>query len=120
MLELKKTANTVRLDSPVWDGENATFMDFIPDSDSTPVDCLIDEISIPASVRSALHTLGPREREVVKMRYGIGYRDSYTLDDIGKRFALTRERIRQIEKKALLKLRKSESAYVLKSLLDHN
>ena len=60
-----------------------------------------------------------REREVIKMRYGIGYDDSFTLDYIGQKFGLTRERIRQIEKQTIMKLKKSHSSEVLKSLYDN-
>ena len=108
----------VRLDTPVWAGENTTYLDFIEDSGSTGVDSLIAEISIPDNINSALLKLNLREREVVKMRFGIGYETAYTLDEIGKKFHLTRERIRQIEKKALDRMKRSKSAYVLRSLMD--
>lgn len=108
----------VRLDTPVWAGENTTYLDFIEDSGSTGVDSLIAEISIPDNINSALLKLNLREREVVKMRFGIGYETAYTLDEIGKKFHLTRERIRQIEKKALDRMKRSKSAHVLKSLMD--
>ena len=108
----------VRLDTPVWAGENATYLDFIEDSGSTGVDSLIAEISIPDNINTALLKLNIREREVVKMRFGIGYETAYTLDEIGKKFQLTRERIRQIEKKALERMRRSKSAHVLRSLMD--
>ena len=108
----------VRLDTPVWAGENATYLDFIEDSGSTGVDSLIAEISIPDNINNALLRLNIREREVVKMRFGIGYEAPLTLDEIGKKFDLTRERIRQIEKKALERMRRSKSAPVLKSLMD--
>jgi len=108
----------VRLDTPVWAGENATYLDFVEDSGSTGVDSLIAEISVPANIDSALLKLNLREREVVKMRFGIGYECTYTLDEIGKKFNLTRERIRQIEKKALERMKRSKSAHVLRSLMD--
>ncbi|MEQ9618228.1 MAG: RNA polymerase sigma factor RpoD/SigA [Deltaproteobacteria bacterium] len=108
----------VRLDTPVWNGEKTTYLDFIEDSSSLDVDSLIAEISIPANINDALLMLSVREREVVKMRFGIGYQSAYTLDEIGKKFHLTRERIRQIEKKALDRIRRSKSAPVLKSLMD--
>ena len=79
---------------------------------------MIAEVSIPANINHALLRLDDREREVVKMRFGIGYEVAYTLDDIGKKFKLTRERIRQIEKKALDRIRRSKSAPVLRSLMD--
>ena len=108
----------VCLDTPVYDGEKATYLDFIEDSSSLVVDSLIAEISIPGNINSALLRLTEREREVVKMRFGIGYECAYTLDEIGKKFQLTRERIRQIEKKALERIRRSKSAPVLRSLMD--
>lgn len=119
ILESGNRANMVRLDSPVWAGERATYMDYMPDADGMPVDSLIAEVSIPESVGQALDMLDMREREIVKMRFGIGYQSSFTLDEIGKRFNLTRERIRQIEKKALSTIRHSESAPALKSLIEH-
>ena len=112
------TNRTVRLDTPVWDGEKVTYMDYIEDSNSIQVDSMIAEVSIPDNINHALLRLDVREREVVKMRFGIGYENPYTLDEIGKKFRLTRERIRQIEKKALDRIRRSKSAPVLSSLMD--
>lgn len=120
VLESGNGTNMVRLDSPIWSGEKATYMDYMEDSDSIPVDILIAEVSIPSSIEHALLMLEEREREVVKMRFGIGHTQSYTLDEIGKTFDLTRERIRQIEKKALQKIRESASAPALKSLIEKN
>ncbi|MEM7009121.1 MAG: RNA polymerase sigma factor RpoD/SigA [Thermodesulfobacteriota bacterium] len=108
----------VRLDTPVYDGEKATYLDYIEDSSSLVVDSMIAEISIPGNIQNALLRLSEREREVVKMRFGIGYENAYTLDEIGKKFKLTRERIRQIEKKALERIKRSKSAPVLRSLMD--
>jgi len=108
----------VRLDTPVYDGEKSTYLDFVEDSSSLVVDSIIAEISIPGNINNALLRLTEREREVVKMRFGIGYESAYTLDEIGKKFKLTRERIRQIEKKALERIKRSKSAPVLRSLMD--
>ena len=119
VLESGNGVCNVRLDSPVWAGEKMTFMDYIPDSVTVPVDSLIAEVSIPEKVESALHVLDEREREIVKMRFGIGFEGAFTLDEIGKRLGLTRERIRQIEKKALSTLRHSDSAPALRSLIEH-
>ena len=116
----KGNSNTVRLDSPVWNEDRATFMDYIVDSDTIPVDSMIADFSIPACVEHALHLLDTREREIVKMRFGIGYNENFTLDEVGRRFNLTRERVRQIEKKALSRIRNSESAPALKSLIETN
>jgi len=120
VLESHNGNNMVRLDSPVWNGEKATFLDYMADSDSIPVDNLIAEVSIPSSIDHALDILDGRERDVIKMRFGIGYNQSFTLDEIGKRFGLTRERIRQIEKKTLQKIRESSSAPALRSLIEMN
>jgi RNA polymerase primary sigma factor len=120
VLESNNGNNMVRLDSPIWNGERATYMDYMEDSESLPVDSLIAEVSIPSSIEHALGILEERERDVVKMRFGIGYNQSFTLDEIGKNFGLTRERIRQIEKKALQKIRDSASAPALKSLIEKN
>lgn len=108
---------TLTLDSPVWDGENATFLDFIADTRVSSADSIIANISIPRNINEALLKLSQREREVIKMRFGIGYEESLTLDEIGRKFSLTRERIRQIEKKALVRLRKSKHAPALRSLI---
>lgn len=120
VLESHNGRNIVRLDSPIWNGERATYLDYIEDSETIPVDTLIAEVSIPSSIEDALSLLEQRERGVVKMRYGIGYNQAFTLDEIGKSFGLTRERIRQIEKKALKKIRESASAPALKSLIEKN
>jgi len=120
VLESHNGRNMVRLDSPVWNGERATYMDYMADSESMPVDTLIAEVSIPSSIENALGVLDDRERNVINMRFGIGHNQSFTLDEIGKRFDLTRERIRQIEKKALQKIRESSSAPALKSLIEKN
>lgn len=93
-------------------------MDYIPDADSVPVDSLIAEFSIPESIGRALDMLDMWEREIIKMRFGIGCSGSFTLDEIGKRFNLTRERIMQTEKKSLSTIRHSYSAPALKSLIE--
>jgi len=108
----------VRLDTPVYDGEKTTYLDYVEDSGSLVVDSMIAEVSIPGNINTALLRLSEREREVVKMRFGIGYENAYTLDEIGRKFKLTRERIRQIEKKALERIKRSKSAPVLRSLMD--
>ncbi|MCK5710420.1 MAG: RNA polymerase subunit sigma, partial [Deltaproteobacteria bacterium] len=95
-------------------------MDYMADSESMPVDTLIAEVSIPSSIEHAFVVLDDRERDVIKMRFGVGYNQSLTLDESGKRFGLTSERIRQIEKQALQKIRESSCAPALKSLIEKN
>jgi len=108
----------IYLDSPIWQGERMTLMDFVPDPNSLPPDSLIAVASLPKSLGEALMKLRPREREVLKMRFGIGYDNTSTLDEVGRHLGLTRERIRQIEKRALERLGKSKFAPALKSLIE--
>jgi RNA polymerase primary sigma factor len=89
-------------------------MDSIADSNSPPPDSIIEAAYLPQNVDEALFKLSPREREVIKMRFGIGYKDSSTLHEIGRKLNLTRERIRQIEKIALHKLGNPRMGGILK------
>jgi RNA polymerase sigma factor (sigma-70 family) len=111
---LKITNESVSLDSPV-DGEKRTLYDFIEDEDSVPPDHLVVDCELKESIRSSLSLLSVKEEEVLRMRFGIDRSDVVTLDDIGRKFKLTRERIRQIEKKALRKLSVSRMKESLKN-----
>jgi RNA polymerase primary sigma factor len=108
----------IRLNSPVWQGEKMTLMDFVSDINATPPDSLIAAASIPKNIDDALSLLNPREREVIKMRFGIGCENTFTLDEVGRHLGLTRERIRQIEKRALQRLGRCKSAIILRSLIE--
>jgi len=108
----------VRLNSPVWQGEKMTLVDFVSDANAVPPDSLIAASSLPKNINDALSLLNSREREVIKMRFGIGYENPCTLDEVGRHLDLTRERIRQIEKRALERLGKSKSTLVLRSLVE--
>ncbi len=114
---LRANEKVICLDSPIYQGERTTLMDLIPDTNSLLPDSLMAAASIPESVNVALSLLNSREREVIKMRFGIGYENPSTLNEVRKRFGVTRERIRQIEKRALEKLKSSELAPALKSLI---
>jgi RNA polymerase primary sigma factor len=115
---LEANEKVVSLDATIWQDEKITYMDFLPDTSSLPPDSLIAASSVPKSVDDALLMLSSREREVLKMRFGIGYESPSTLDEVGKRFGLTRERIRQIERRALERLKRSKSAPALRSLVE--
>ncbi len=104
------------LGSPIWQGKRSTLMDIIPYLNSLLLDSLTAMAPIPERVNDALSLLDPGEREGIKMRFGIGYENPPTLDDIGKRFGVTRERIRQIEKYALERTKRSELSPAFKSL----
>ena len=111
---LKIANESISLDSPV-DGEKRTLYDFIENSESPSPDRLIVDCELKQTVRNSLSLLTAKEEEVLRMRFGIDRSETVTLDDIGKKFKLTRERIRQIEKKALRKLSVSKMKEALKN-----
>ncbi len=111
---LKITNESVSLDSPV-DGERRTLYDFIEDEESISPDHIVVDCELKESIRNSLALLSAKEEEVLRMRFGIDRSDVVTLDDIGRKFKLTRERIRQIEKKALRKLSVSKMKEALKN-----
>ena len=102
---LTMVRDTVSLDASLGDDSDATVMDFVEDVDAATPGAEVESADLTDQVCEVLSTLTPREEKVVRMRYGIGEATSYSLEEIGSRFALTRERIRQIELKALRKLR---------------
>jgi RNA polymerase primary sigma factor len=115
---LESTNDAARLDTPILDGEKTTLLDFIADDDLPPPDLVMAKGALTKRIRQALSLLTPREEEIVRLRFGIDQDATYTLDEIGRKFDLTRERIRQIEKRALEKLATSELGTILKSFLE--
>ena len=115
---LEATKEVVQLDSPVLDGEKSTLLDFIPDDVTGSPDYAVAKATLTTKIKDALSTLTPREEQILKMRFGIGFEATFTLDEIGKHFRLTRERIRQIEKRALEKLEGSDVGAILKSFIE--
>ncbi|MFI5323190.1 MAG: RNA polymerase sigma factor RpoD/SigA [Thermodesulfobacteriota bacterium] len=97
------------------EGKNS-FIDFIPDT-RPATDTLLARVSMTEKIEEALSSLTDREEDILRMRFGIGYDESYTLDEIGNRYSLTRERIRQIERRALKKLRQLSNGGVLKDFI---
>ncbi len=105
---LSITKEPISLHTKVSDDSDSMMIDFIENPNA---DCPSDEVECAAlatRIEDALASLTPREEKVIRMRFGIGEATSYSLEEIGARFALTRERIRQIEIKALRKLRSLE------------
>jgi RNA polymerase nonessential primary-like sigma factor len=100
------------------DGESKTYLDIAPDPESKRPEFYLTIKSIKKEIRGSLGILNERERDVLKMRFGIDYEDDHKLDQIASKYSLSRERIRQIESEALGKLARSERSYVLKSLLN--
>ena len=104
---LRISKSTVSLETPVGTDEDARLSDFIEDKDAiSPADALVTS-DLCEQTRRVLATLTPREEKILRMRFGIGERSDHTLEQVGEEFDLTRERIRQIESKALKKLRAS-------------
>ncbi len=114
---LESTNDAARLDTPILDGEKTTLLDFISDDSSPAPDSVMATTALTHEIRDALNVLTPREEEIIRLRFGIDQDSTYTLDEIGRRFDLTRERIRQIEKRALEKLAASDMGDVLRSFL---
>ncbi|HSE83411.1 MAG TPA: sigma-70 family RNA polymerase sigma factor [Thermodesulfobacteriota bacterium] len=106
------------LDTPVWSGDGATFLDFIPDEELKTAESVIAGETLTEKMKDAFAVLTPREREIIRMRFGIDRDSAHTLEEIGSRFNLSRERIRQIEKIALNKIAKSGVAEELRSLFE--
>lgn len=115
---LKAANDATSLDSPILNGEKTTLLDFVSDEGSHAPDSALATASLKQSLKDALTFLTDREKEIVCLRFGIDQKSTYTLDEIGRRFELTRERIRQIEKAALEKIAQSELGDVLKSFLN--
>jgi RNA polymerase primary sigma factor len=106
----------ISLEHPVGDGE-ALLGDFIPDRETPTADSQFGRIEITRQVARALGSLSPREEAVIRLRFGIGQGEPMTLEEVGRTLGVTRERIRQIEAKALMKLRTPEFQEVLRPLL---
>jgi RNA polymerase primary sigma factor len=101
----KMAQQPISLQSPVGDGDDAHFGDFIEDKSAENPSEMTAYSLLKERLRNVLHTLTSREREVLNLRFGLSDGYSRTLEEVGKQFAVTRERIRQIEAKALRKLR---------------
>jgi RNA polymerase primary sigma factor len=100
------------------EGEDSTLGDFIEDEDTaTPEESASMQL-LKEKVREALSSLSDRERKILEMRFGLNGTKSHTLEEVGLEFAVTRERIRQIEAKALMKLRKHKDSKKLHEYLD--
>ena len=115
---MKISKHPISLDRPIGDSEDSYFGDFIEDeSAESPLQTAGQEM-LKERIDDVLKTLTFREREIVKLRYGIGDGYTYTLEEVGRIFRVTRERVRQIEAKAVRKLRHPVRARQLASFLD--
>jgi len=114
---LKIAKEPISLETPVGEEEDSHLGDFIEDKRIiTPADAVVN-INLQEQTRKVLATLTPREEQVLRMRFGIGEKSDHTLEEVGQKFTVTRERIRQIEAKALRQLRAPERARRLRALM---
>ncbi len=117
---LKIAKEPISLESPVGDEEDSHLGDFLEDKTViAPPDAVIAS-SLEEQIRKVLATLSPREEKVLRMRFGIGARSDHTLEEVGQDFSVTRERIRQIEAKALRKLRHPSRTKLLRGFFENS
>ncbi|MEK6731839.1 MAG: RNA polymerase sigma factor RpoD [Pseudomonadota bacterium] len=115
---LRITRDPISMDTPINDDEEAKLGDFIQDTTvESPLDAATST-GLKEALRTVLETLTPREAKVLRMRFGIDMNTDHTLEEVGKQFDVTRERIRQIEAKALRKLRHPSRSELVQSFLD--
>ncbi|MBI2087201.1 MAG: RNA polymerase sigma factor RpoD [Deltaproteobacteria bacterium] len=115
---LKIAKEPISLETPVGEEEDSHLGDFIEDKRIiTPSDAVVN-INLQEQTRKVLATLTPREEQVLRMRFGIGEKSDHTLEEVGQKFTVTRERIRQIEAKALRKLRHPSRSKRLKTFME--
>jgi RNA polymerase primary sigma factor len=115
---LRISQDPLSLDSPLGEEDDSSLADFIPDlSADTPADMATKKMLVQA-VEEALGELSEREQEIVRMRFGLDDGQAKTLEDVGREFGVTRERIRQIEAKTLAKLRHPMRSQKLKEFLE--
>ena len=116
---LKIAKEPLSLETPIGDEEDSHLGDFIEDKSAIlPIDAAIQS-NLRETTTRVLASLTPREERILRMRFGIGMNKDHTLEEVGKQFSVTRERIRQIEAKALRKLKHPSRSRILRSFLDN-
>jgi RNA polymerase primary sigma factor len=116
---MKISRHPISLDRPIGDSEDSNFGDFIEDDAVDSPVSTATQAMLKERIESVLKTLSYREREIIKLRYGIGDGYTYTLEEVGRIFKVTRERVRQVEAKAIRKLQHPVRARKLEGFLDH-
>ena len=115
---MKISKHPISLDRPIGEGDDSYFGDFIEDESAvSPVSAAAQEM-LKEKIMGVLNALSFREREIVKLRYGIGDGYTYTLEEVGRIFKVTRERVRQIEAKAVRKLQHPVRSRMLEGFLE--
>ena len=119
VVEIQKIAqDPVSLETPIGEEEDSHLVDFIEDTKAAPPSDVAAQAMLREQLIQALHKLTPREEKVIRLRYGLDDGKSRTLEEVGREFNVTRERIRQIEAKALRKLRNPTKSKKLRDYLD--
>ena len=114
---MKIAQKTMSLDTPIGDSDDTYLKDFVEDKDAKAPDAAADYSMLQENIRGALNSLKEREKKIIKLRFGLHDGFPRTLEEVGREFNLTRERIRQIEFAALSKLRKSKNNKPLRDFL---
>lgn len=107
----------ISMDAPLISGEESTLYDVMENRDSPKADRDLIKESLQTEIERTLDTLSEREKEIIKLYFGIGMNHGLTIDEIGEKFDLTRERVRQIKEKALKRLRQSTRSKLLRTYL---
>ena len=107
----------VSLDAPLMEGETSSMIDVMVNDNEPSTDEDLMQESLGKEIQRSLSTLSQKEREVINLYYGIGENHAWTLDEIGDKFGLTRERVRQIKEKAIRRLKHNSRSKLLKSYL---
>jgi RNA polymerase primary sigma factor len=116
---IKITKKPISLETPIGEEEDSRLEDFIEDKEMiSPQDAAISS-NLAKQTEKVLSTLNEREEKILRMRFGIGEKHDHTLEEVGQEFDVTRERIRQIEEKALRKLKHSSRANKLRSFIEY-
>ena len=113
---LKVSGRHISVDAPFVDGEDNSLLDVLVNDDSPMADNTLVNESLSREIDRALSTLSDREKEIIQMFFGIGMQEM-TLEEIGDKFGLTRERVRQIKEKAIRRLKQNSRSKLLKSYL---
>ena len=114
---LRVSSKHVSMDAPFLSGEENTLLDVMENSESPRADVDLIFESLKMEIERSLSTLADREKEVIKLFFGIGINQSWTLEEIGDKYDLTRERVRQIKEKALRRLKNKHRSKILKGYL---
>ena len=114
---IKVSGRHVSVDAPFVDGEDNSLLDVMVNNDSPKADRLLMMESLQREIERSLSTLTERERDVIRLFFGIGMQHGLTLEEIGAKFDLTRERVRQIKEKAIRRLRHTSRSKLLKAYL---